>query len=62
MESATIKVGRIQIGNKWRIVVDPTSENLIIQYSIDNFVNVTEVVTFPQQPTRDHIEDPNLVE
>jgi hypothetical protein len=62
MESATIKVGRIQIGNKWRIVVDPTSENLIIQYSNDNFVNVTEVVTFPQQPTKDPIKDPYPVE
>jgi hypothetical protein len=56
MESATIKVQRVQIGDKWRIVVDPQTQALIIQFSADNFANVSEAARFPQQP----VKDPNL--
>lgn len=50
MESATIKVGRIQIGNKWRIVVDPTTQNLTIQFSLDNFATIHKIAEFPEPP------------
>jgi hypothetical protein len=57
MESATIKVGRIQIGNKWRIVVDPSTQALTIQFSHDNFVTVIPITEFVEPSVKDPVEE-----
>ena len=46
-----IKVSRVQIGDKWRLIVDHNTHALIIQYSGDGFATPpVQVVTYPPPP------------
>lgn len=39
----TIKVDKVQMGDNWRIVVNPEHKTLVFHYSENNFTTFTEI-------------------